>query len=41
MKAEVFQEDINNAIKAGMNEHLGKPLNIDEMITIIEKTLKR
>ncbi|GHT18704.1 hypothetical protein FACS1894189_6910 [Planctomycetales bacterium] len=28
MTANVFQEDIENCIKAGMNDHIGKPLDI-------------
>jgi len=29
MTANVFKEDIENCIEAGMNDHLGKPLDID------------
>jgi len=34
MTANVFREDIDNCINAGMNSHVGKPLNID---TVMEK----
>jgi len=34
MTANVFREDIDNCINAGMNDHVGKPLNID---TVKEK----
>jgi len=32
MTANVFKEDINNCINAGMDDHLGKPLNIDNIM---------
>ncbi|MDR0502112.1 MAG: transporter substrate-binding domain-containing protein [Treponema sp.] len=32
MTANVFQEDIEKCFKAGMNDHVGKPLNIDEVL---------
>lgn len=41
MTAEVFQEDIDNALKAGMDEHLGKPFKISELITVIKRTIDK
>ena len=41
MTAEVFQEDINNAINAGMNGHLGKPLKISEIVEVIKKVIEK
>ncbi|MDR0323800.1 MAG: response regulator [Treponema sp.] len=35
MTANVFKEDIDNCIAAGMDDHIGKPINFDE---IFEKT---
>jgi CheY-like chemotaxis protein len=32
MTANVFREDIENCIKAGMNSHVGKPMNFDEVL---------
>ncbi|MCL1973045.1 MAG: ATP-binding protein [Endomicrobia bacterium] len=32
MTADVFREDIENSIASGMNAHVGKPLNIDDVI---------
>ncbi|GHU65202.1 hypothetical protein AGMMS49983_12510 [Clostridia bacterium] len=32
MTANVFREDIDNAHAAGMNDHIGKPLNIEEVL---------
>lgn len=37
MTANVFQEDIDKSIAAGMNAHIGKPINIEELITIMRK----
>jgi signal transduction histidine kinase/ABC-type amino acid transport substrate-binding protein/ActR/RegA family two-component response regulator len=33
MTANVFREDIEKCMEAGMNSHLGKPLDINELIT--------
>jgi signal transduction histidine kinase/CheY-like chemotaxis protein len=40
MTANVFQEDIDRYLSIGMNDHLGKPLNMDDMIGKLEKYLK-
>ena len=32
MTANVFREDVENCLAAGMNDHLGKPINLPEMI---------
>ena len=40
MTANVFKEDIEKCLEAGMNGHLGKPLDIDEVISTLEKYLK-
>lgn len=37
MTANVFKEDIDKCLKAGMNSHLGKPLDLNELV----KTLLR
>jgi CheY-like chemotaxis protein len=32
MTANVFKEDIEKCSAAGMNGHVGKPINLDEVI---------
>jgi CheY-like chemotaxis protein/two-component sensor histidine kinase len=37
MTANVFREDIERCLEAGMNEHIGKPLDIDKVLELIKK----
>jgi CheY-like chemotaxis protein len=39
MTANVFREDIERCKNAGMNDHLGKPLNLEELLTVLQKYL--
>jgi len=32
MTANVFREDIDKCLEAGMNNHVGKPLDIEEVM---------
>ncbi len=37
MTANVFRDDIENCLAAGMNGHIGKPLNLDDIMDILRK----
>ncbi|MDR2898028.1 MAG: response regulator [Spirochaetaceae bacterium] len=37
MTSDVFHEDIEKCLSAGMDDHIGKPLNIEEMVAKIIK----
>ncbi|MDR3115691.1 MAG: response regulator, partial [Treponema sp.] len=39
MTANVFREDIEKCLKAGMNDHLGKPLDMEEVMVKLRRYL--
>jgi signal transduction histidine kinase/CheY-like chemotaxis protein len=39
MTANVFKDDIEQCLAAGMNDHIGKPIDIDEMVEKLRKVL--
>ncbi|MCL2817566.1 MAG: response regulator, partial [Clostridiales bacterium] len=39
MTANVFREDIDKCLDAGMNDHVGKPINLDEVLEMLRKYL--
>ena len=41
MTANVFREDIEKCIDCGMNDHVGKPLNLDEVLGMLRKYLPK
>ncbi|MDR2105915.1 MAG: response regulator [Coriobacteriales bacterium] len=41
LTANVFREDIDNSLDAGMNDHLGKPLDLEEALRKIAVYLQR
>ena len=41
MTANVFKKDIENCLAAGMNGHIGKPLDIDRILDIMRKYQKQ
>ena len=40
MTANVFKEDIEKCLAAGMNGHLGKPIDVDEVLNLLAQYLK-
>jgi signal transduction histidine kinase/CheY-like chemotaxis protein len=41
MTANVFKEDVERCLKAGMNGHVGKPLDFDELMHLLRMYLRR
>lgn len=41
MTANVLQEDIDACISAGMNDHVGKPISIEDVYEVLEKYLSK
>jgi CheY-like chemotaxis protein len=39
MTANVFREDVERALEAGMNAHIGKPIDLNELLGLLEKYL--
>jgi CheY-like chemotaxis protein len=39
MTANVFREDIERSIASGMNAHLGKPIELDKLLSVLRKYL--
>ena len=39
MTANAFEEDRQNALRAGMNGHIAKPIHVEELFSLLEKTL--
>ncbi|MDR0598235.1 MAG: response regulator [Treponema sp.] len=39
MTANVFKEDIERCLAAGMNNHVGKPIDFDELLVLLKKYL--
>ena len=40
MTANVFREDIEKCLEVGMNAHVGKPLDFDEVLDVMKKFLR-
>ncbi|MDR0469119.1 MAG: hypothetical protein LBH09_04015 [Peptococcaceae bacterium] len=41
MTANVFREDVEKCLEAGMNGHIGKPLDFDEVVNKLQTYLSR
>jgi CheY-like chemotaxis protein len=39
MTANVFREDVERCLAAGMNGHLGKPLDLNDVVKVLNKYL--
>jgi CheY-like chemotaxis protein len=39
MTANVFKEDIERCLASGMNSHVGKPVDFDEVLVLLKKYL--
>ncbi|MDR2799866.1 MAG: response regulator, partial [Desulfovibrio sp.] len=39
MTANVFREDVERCLAAGMNDHIGKPLNFEDVFAKLSKYL--
>jgi len=40
MTANVFKEDIQSCLAAGMNDHIGKPLDFEEVLEVLKKYIQ-
>jgi CheY-like chemotaxis protein len=40
MTANVFKEDVERALASGMNDHIGKPINLEELNRKLNKFLR-
>ena len=41
LSANAFVDDIQESLKSGMNDHISKPINMEELIATITKYIKR
>jgi CheY-like chemotaxis protein len=41
MTANVFKEDIEKCLETGMNSHIGKPIDFDEVLNCLRLYLDR
>ena len=41
MTASVFREDIEKCLEAGMSDHIGKPLDTEELLTKLQRYLRK
>jgi CheY-like chemotaxis protein len=40
MTANVFREDVEQALAAGMNAHIGKPIDLNELLRLLQRHLR-
>jgi CheY-like chemotaxis protein len=39
MTANVFQEDVDKCLESGMNDHIGKPIDYDKLLIVLQNYL--
>ena len=39
MTADAFAEDIQRAVQSGMNDHIAKPIDLKEVLRVLQKYL--
>ncbi|MFR6332942.1 MAG: response regulator [Eisenbergiella sp.] len=39
MTANAFAEDVREALRAGMNAHVSKPIEVDRLLAVLEELL--
>jgi CheY-like chemotaxis protein len=39
MTANVFKEDVDKCLASGMNDHIGKPIDFNKLLTILRKNI--
>ncbi len=40
MSANVFKEDVDRSLREGMDDHVGKPIDVDKLIAVINRLLR-
>ncbi len=40
MTADAFSDDIQRCLDCGMNEHIAKPIDVDQVLEILENYIK-
>ena len=40
MTANAFEEDRRNAMDAGMNEHISKPIDVEKLMSLLKRVMK-
>ena len=41
LTANAFEEDVRQCLSAGMNEHLSKPVNIEDLVSTLGRLIKK
>jgi len=41
MTANAFEEDKRDAVAAGMNGHIAKPIHVDKLLSMLAETIRQ